>query len=167
MWCGVAVPGAGLEPARPEGRQILSLLRLPFRHPGVGRGAAESYLSAPHRSIRTRAALNAIQPAAAPADRPAPSVVRPPVSDQALTRWATRISARVSGRPRPRHTAGGLNSRLCAGGPDRGASAINQMVAGQAGYSAPRIRRRRTAAANPQPLAGSRWSFLTATPCRL
>ena len=28
------VPGAGLEPARPLGQQILSLQRLPFRHPG-------------------------------------------------------------------------------------------------------------------------------------
>jgi len=28
------VPGAGIEPARPYGQQILSLLRLPFRHPG-------------------------------------------------------------------------------------------------------------------------------------
>jgi hypothetical protein len=28
------VPRAGLEPARPHGQQILSLARLPFRHPG-------------------------------------------------------------------------------------------------------------------------------------
>ena len=28
------VPGAGIEPARPEGRQILSLLRLPISPPG-------------------------------------------------------------------------------------------------------------------------------------
>jgi hypothetical protein len=28
------VPGAGLEPARPYGQEILSLLRLPLRHPG-------------------------------------------------------------------------------------------------------------------------------------
>ena len=28
------VPGAGLEPACPYGRRILSPLRLPFRHPG-------------------------------------------------------------------------------------------------------------------------------------
>ena len=28
------VPGAGLEPARTRVRQILSLLRLPLRHPG-------------------------------------------------------------------------------------------------------------------------------------
>ena len=30
------VPGAGIEPARPEGRQILSLLRLPISPPGQG-----------------------------------------------------------------------------------------------------------------------------------
>lgn len=30
------VPGAGLEPALPFGNQILSLERLPFRHPGQG-----------------------------------------------------------------------------------------------------------------------------------
>ena len=29
------VPGAGIEPARPEGRQILSLLRLPISPPGL------------------------------------------------------------------------------------------------------------------------------------
>ncbi len=29
------MPGEGLEPSHPCGRQILSLLRLPFRHPGV------------------------------------------------------------------------------------------------------------------------------------
>ena len=29
------VPGAGLEPARLKRQQILSLLRLPFRHPGI------------------------------------------------------------------------------------------------------------------------------------
>ena len=29
-----AVPGAGLEPARPFGQWILSPSRLPFRHPG-------------------------------------------------------------------------------------------------------------------------------------
>ena len=28
------VPGEGVEPSHPYGRQILSLLRLPFRHPG-------------------------------------------------------------------------------------------------------------------------------------
>ena len=28
------VPGEGVEPSHPCGRQILSLLRLPFRHPG-------------------------------------------------------------------------------------------------------------------------------------
>ena len=33
--CCRKVPGAGLEPARPEGPGILSPLRLPFRHPGV------------------------------------------------------------------------------------------------------------------------------------
>ncbi len=31
------VPGAGLEPARPCGHKILSLERLPFRHPGMHR----------------------------------------------------------------------------------------------------------------------------------
>ena len=30
------VPGAGIEPARPEERQILSLLRLPISPPGQG-----------------------------------------------------------------------------------------------------------------------------------
>jgi len=30
------VPGAGLEPAWPRGRRILSPLRIPFRHPGGG-----------------------------------------------------------------------------------------------------------------------------------
>gem|GEM_PF-2865561 len=30
------VPGAGIEPARHEGRQILSLLRLPISPPGQG-----------------------------------------------------------------------------------------------------------------------------------
>ena len=30
----VMVPGEGVEPSHPLGRQILSLLRLPFRHPG-------------------------------------------------------------------------------------------------------------------------------------
>lgn len=30
----LGVPEAGLEPARPYGRKILSLLRLPFRHSG-------------------------------------------------------------------------------------------------------------------------------------
>jgi hypothetical protein len=31
------VPGEGVEPSHPLGRQILSLLRLPFRHPGKKR----------------------------------------------------------------------------------------------------------------------------------
>lgn len=30
------LPGEGFEPSRPEGQWILSPLRLPFRHPGVG-----------------------------------------------------------------------------------------------------------------------------------
>ena len=30
------VPGAGVEPARPEGQGILSPPRMPFRHPGTG-----------------------------------------------------------------------------------------------------------------------------------
>jgi hypothetical protein len=30
------VPGAGVEPARPEGQGILSPPRMPFRHPGIG-----------------------------------------------------------------------------------------------------------------------------------
>ena len=34
------VPGEGVEPSHPFGRQILSLLRLPFRHPGLD-GAGE------------------------------------------------------------------------------------------------------------------------------
>jgi hypothetical protein len=34
------VPGEGVEPSHPLGRQILSLLRLPFRHPGKD-GAGE------------------------------------------------------------------------------------------------------------------------------
>ena len=34
------VPGEGVEPSHPFGRQILSLLRLPFRHPGKD-GAGE------------------------------------------------------------------------------------------------------------------------------
>ena len=34
------VPGEGVEPSHPFGRQILSLLRLPFRHPGMD-GAGE------------------------------------------------------------------------------------------------------------------------------
>ena len=34
------VPGEGVEPSHPLGRQILSLLRLPFRHPGLD-GAGE------------------------------------------------------------------------------------------------------------------------------
>ncbi len=34
------VPGEGVEPSHPFGRQILSLLRLPFRHPGMN-GAGE------------------------------------------------------------------------------------------------------------------------------
>jgi hypothetical protein len=29
------VPGAGVEPARPEGQGILSPPRMPFRHPGT------------------------------------------------------------------------------------------------------------------------------------
>lgn len=29
------VPGAGIEPARPKGREILSLLRLPISPPGL------------------------------------------------------------------------------------------------------------------------------------
>ena len=33
----VLVPGAGIEPALPIGKGILSPLRLPFRHPGPGR----------------------------------------------------------------------------------------------------------------------------------
>src|SRR5918998_1733248 len=33
-----AMPGAGLEPARPCGQSILSAPRLPFRHPGGRRG---------------------------------------------------------------------------------------------------------------------------------
>lgn len=32
----LAVPAAGLEPARGCPRQILSLMRLPFRHAGIG-----------------------------------------------------------------------------------------------------------------------------------
>lgn len=30
----IVVPGVGIEPTRPCGQQILSLPRLPFRHPG-------------------------------------------------------------------------------------------------------------------------------------
>lgn len=51
------VPEAGLEPARPFGQGILSPLRLPFRHPGMGcqaqggvchnLGAVQSYGKAP------------------------------------------------------------------------------------------------------------------------
>lgn len=33
------VPGEGVEPSHPRGRQILSLLRLPFRHPGSSKQA--------------------------------------------------------------------------------------------------------------------------------
>ena len=32
------VPGAGLEPTLPCGKEILSLQRLPFRHPGISAG---------------------------------------------------------------------------------------------------------------------------------
>ena len=31
----VMVPGVGFEPTSPDGPQILSLLRMPFRHPGT------------------------------------------------------------------------------------------------------------------------------------
>ena len=34
--CGKVVPSAGLEPARPYSREILSLLCLPFHHEGTG-----------------------------------------------------------------------------------------------------------------------------------
>ena len=33
--CLEVVPGEGVEPSCPCGREILSLVRLPFRHPGV------------------------------------------------------------------------------------------------------------------------------------
>ena len=33
------VPGAGVEPARPEGQGILSPPRMPFRHPGTVRAS--------------------------------------------------------------------------------------------------------------------------------
>jgi hypothetical protein len=33
----ILVPGAGVEPARPEGQGILSPPRMPFRHPGTVR----------------------------------------------------------------------------------------------------------------------------------
>ena len=36
------VPGAGVEPARPEGQGILSPPRMPFRHPGA-EGVSLSY----------------------------------------------------------------------------------------------------------------------------
>ena len=39
-WVFRMVPGEGVEPSHPFGRQILSLLRLPFRHPGKD-GAGE------------------------------------------------------------------------------------------------------------------------------
>jgi hypothetical protein len=35
----LAIPGAGLEPARPCGQGILSPARLPFRHPGAAQCA--------------------------------------------------------------------------------------------------------------------------------
>ena len=40
LWGFLMVPGEGVEPSHPFGRQILSLLRLPFRHPGMD-GAGE------------------------------------------------------------------------------------------------------------------------------
>jgi hypothetical protein len=36
LFCGKVVPSAGLEPARPYSREILSLLCLPFHHEGTG-----------------------------------------------------------------------------------------------------------------------------------
>ncbi|VVT21033.1 hypothetical protein RV134_310301 [Roseovarius sp. EC-HK134] len=38
----IMVPAAGLEPARPYGREILSLMCLPFHHAGT-RGAGGQY----------------------------------------------------------------------------------------------------------------------------
>ena len=35
LFCGKVVPSAGLEPARPYSREILSLLCLPFHHEGT------------------------------------------------------------------------------------------------------------------------------------
>jgi hypothetical protein len=35
LFGAMLVPGAGFEPAHPFGYQILSLMRLPFRHPGT------------------------------------------------------------------------------------------------------------------------------------
>ena len=46
------VPGAGFEPARPLGQEILSLVRLPFRHPGAPRRP-------PHDTQATAAAVSA------------------------------------------------------------------------------------------------------------
>ena len=43
------VPRGGLEPPRYRYRQILSLLRLPFRHPGVFLWGSEVYFTHNHR----------------------------------------------------------------------------------------------------------------------
>ena len=42
----ILVPGEGLEPSHTRVRQILSLLRLPFRHPGNGAGEGNRTLVA-------------------------------------------------------------------------------------------------------------------------
>ena len=49
------VPGAGVEPARPEGQGILSPPRMPFRHPGADR-VSLSY-DIPSRKVRLRASI--------------------------------------------------------------------------------------------------------------
>ena len=43
-WLVQMVPGAGIEPARPQSRRILSPLRLPVPPPGRGRSNAEAGL---------------------------------------------------------------------------------------------------------------------------
>ncbi len=50
------VPGAGLEPARPEELKILSLVCLPFHHPGDGAGKVPA--SAGHGKPASRAIPN-------------------------------------------------------------------------------------------------------------
>src|SRR5690606_35597899 len=72
---GEVVPGAGLEPACPRGRPILSRRRLPFRHPGTLASAGAS-LPRPDGAARAAGAPTPRRwapPSRAPARRPPPS----------------------------------------------------------------------------------------------
>ncbi len=83
------VPGEGLEPSKPEGRRILSPLRLPFRHPGTG---ALRKTRTQHQG-RPRAGSSKVAVEATIGFEPMMGVLQTP----ALTTWLRRLNIRAYG----------------------------------------------------------------------